>query len=342
VAELIGATPEEIVFTSGGTESIAMGIGSIVEFGGDRRHAVTTTVEHSAVHEYFERLEKSGYEVTRVEVDSEGIVDLEELRSAIRPGDTSVVSVMWANNETGVISPMREIATLCADAGVAFHSDAVQAAGKLEIRVKEAGAEMLALSGHKMHGPKGVGALYVKRGMRFRPMLVGGGQENDRRSGTENVPGIVGLGAAASLLREELENGRKETLTALRDRFEEKILSELSECSVNGARERRLSNTSNLYFEGVDAEALLMLLDERGVCCSPGSACTTGAFEPSRVILAMGHPEKRARSSVRFSFSTLNTLEEAEEAAGLTVAAARKIRELRPSGGGPVVVHTQA
>ncbi len=338
VAALIEARPEEIVFTSGGTEADNTAIASCLAAQPDCNHLVTTAAEHSAVEKHCAALENKGIEVTRLPLDREGFFDLEDLRKAIRPGETALVSIIWANNETGVLSPIREAAQIARESGVVFHSDAVQAAGKVPVSVEESGVHLLSLSGHKLHAPKGVGALYVNRLIRFQPLIIGGGQEGEKRSGTENVAGIVGFGAAAELAREELGRGREQELRGLRDRFEHAVLKEIEGTEINGDRERRLPNTSNIYFEGVDAEGLLILLDEEGVCCSPGSACSTGVFEPSRVIMAMGFTKERAKSSVRFSFSLENTEDEADRAVEILGRAVSRIRSVRPARKGRVIV----
>jgi len=345
VAELIGARADEIVFTSCGTESIHTAIASAIASFPDRRHVVTTAAEHSATYEQFKRLEKrDGFEVTWIGVDDQGHVDMDAWSAAIREGETVLASMIWANNETGVIAQVVRAAEIARDKGALFHSDAVQAAGKLPITLgDESPLAMLSLSGHKLHAPKGVGALWVNRHVRFSPLLVGGGQENDRRSGTENVPGIVGFGKAAELARAALAEDVLDQLVEMRDAFEALVMLKWPQAEINGDVDRRLANTSNLYFPAIDAEGLLILLDRAGVCCSPGSACSTGAVEPSRVIKAMGHPASRARSSVRFSFSRFNTMAEGEAGAAAVVEAARKLDTGlgAPAGGsGPVIFNS--
>jgi cysteine desulfurase len=273
-----------------------------------------------------------GYEVSWVRVDEEGLVDAEEVRAVVRPGETTLVSLMWANNETGVLGPVAEAAAICEEAGVLFHTDAVQAVGKVPVSVKESGVHFLSMSGHKMHAPKGVGALVASERVRFKPTLIGGGQEGERRSGTENVASIVGLGKAAELMKAALEGGSEARVRALRDRFEAGILETVPGSAVNGHLERRLPNTSNVYFEGVDAEGLLILVDDKELYCSPGSACSTGSFEPSRVITAMGYDKERGRSSVRFSLSIFTTEAEVDEAVRIVGEAAAKLRVVRPAG----------
>ncbi len=345
VAGLIGAQVDEIVFTSCGTESIHTSIASAIASFPDRRHLVTTAAEHSATYEQFKRLEeRGGFEVTWVGVDEQGHVDMDAWSAAMRAGETVLASMIWANNETGVIAPVVRAAEIARDNGVLFHSDAVQAAGKLSINLgSESPLAMLSLSGHKLHAPKGVGALWVNRHVRFSPLLVGGGQENDRRSGTENVLGIVGFGKAAELARATLADDVLDQLAEMRDAFEAQVMLKWPQAEINGDVDRRLANTSNLFFPGIDAEGLLILLDRAGVCCSPGSACSTGAVEPSRVIKAMGHSASRARSSVRFSFSRFNTVAEVEVGAAVVVEAARKLDTglgAPTSRGGPVIFNS--
>ena len=345
LAALIGARTDEIVFTSCGTESIHTSIASATASFPDRRHLVTTAAEHSATYEQCKRLEqRDGFEVSWVGVDAQGHVDMDEWSAAIREGETVLASMIWANNETGVIAPVVRAAEVARDKGVLFHSDAVQAAGKLPIGLgSESPLAMLSLSGHKLHAPKGVGALWVNRHVRFSPLLVGGGQENDRRSGTENVLGIVGFGKAAELARAALADDVLDQLAEMRDAFEAQVMLQWPQAEINGDVDRRLANTSNLYFPGIDAEGLLILLDRAGVCCSPGSACSTGAVEPSRVIKAMGYSASRARSSVRFSFSRFNTAAEIEAGAAAVVEAARKLDTglgAPTGGGGPVIFNS--
>ncbi|MEM8956157.1 MAG: aminotransferase class V-fold PLP-dependent enzyme, partial [Verrucomicrobiota bacterium] len=338
VASLAGAKAEEIVFTSCGTESNNSAFYSAVETYPDRKHLVTTRAEHSAVVNVVEYLEAThGYEVDWVPVDEGGWVDVDAMEGVVRPGETALVSLMWANNETGVLGPVKEAAGICEEAGVLFHTDAVQAMGKVPVSVAACGAHYLSISGHKMHAPKGVGALVVSERVRFHATMIGGGQEGGRRSGTENVASIVGMGKAAEVMERAMAEGSMERVKELRDRFEGRILGAIEGTGINGDIERRLPNTTNFFFEGVDAEGLLILLDNDDVCCSPGSACSTGSFEPSRVITAMGYDTERGRSSVRFSLSMFSTEGEIDEAVKLIAAAARKLRVARPVRGSRVV-----
>jgi cysteine desulfurase len=311
VAALLGCEPKEILFTSCGTESNNSAIASALSLDPDRQHVITTRVEHSAITKHCEWLAKRGIEVTWLGVDENGHIDLNELERAIRP-DTAIVSTMWANNETGVIFPIEEIAAIVHRKRVLFHTDAVQAVGKVPINLAHAHSHInfLSVSGHKLHCPKGVGVLYVNRRTRFNPYLMGGGQEHGKRAGTENVPYCVGLGAAAELAGRNLAH-ENDAVRALRDEFEKGVLETIPDTMVNGDREHRLPNTTSIAFEGIDSEAVLLLLDQAGVCCSAGSACTTGSVHPSHVLKAMGFSTERARSSLRFSFGRYNTAEEA-------------------------------
>jgi len=330
VAALIGCHPEEIIFTSGGTESIGTAIRSAVSAQSGIASLVSSTVEHSAVHETFRYFESLGHRRLDAPVDSLGALDLDAWDGLVAEPGVTFASLIWANNETGVISDVEEAADRCADHGVFLHADAVQAAGKIPISVETLPVHALSLSAHKLHGPKGVGALYIDRHVAFRPLALGGGQEDGRRSGTENVPGIVGFGCAARLAAEHLDEA--ERIAGLRDDFESRVLASVKGVEVNGDPHRRLPNTTNLYFPGIDGEGLLILLDEAGVCCSPGSACSTGSVQPSRIILAMGHHSARARSSVRFSLSRLTTREEIDAAVLAVTTAAKKLRVTMPSG----------
>ncbi|PWT78277.1 MAG: cysteine desulfurase NifS [Acidobacteria bacterium] len=329
VAALLRCSPSEIIFTSCGTESDNSAIQSALLVDPDRKHIVTSKVEHSAVVKHAEALARRGYEVTWLDVDSNGMLDLHDLERVIRE-DTAIVSLMWANNETGVLFPIEEAAEICGSKGTLFHTDAVQAVGKIDINLSRTSVSFLSMSGHKLHAPKGVGALYVNRRTRFSPFLMGGGQENKRRGGTENAASIVALGFAAELALDALgEEGVR--VRALRDRFEQGMLENVSSIQVNGDRTQRLPNTSSLSIEGVDSEGMLMLLDQRGICCSAGSACTAGSLEPSHVLRAMGFSNDRARGSLRFSFSRFNSETEVEQALRIIPEAVEKLRSM--SGG---------
>lgn len=310
VAGLIGCEPGEILFTSCGTEANNTAIASALQLDPDRQHIVTTRVEHSAIVKQCETLAKRGIEVTWLGVDSKGQIDLAELEKAIRP-DTAIVSTMWANNETGVLFPIAEIAEIVRNKKTLFHTDAVQAVGKVPIDVSTTNINFLALSGHKLHCPKGVGVLYVNKRTPFRPYLHGGGQENGRRAGTENVASIIALGKGCELAAQHM-GAENEEVKAMRDRFESAMLEKVPGVQVNGDLERRLPNTSNLAFEGIDSEGLLVLLNSARICCSAGSACTAGSLHPSHVLKAMGFGNERARASLRFSFSRLNTAAEVD------------------------------
>src|SRR6266571_8047991 len=305
LAALLGCEPSEIVFTSGGTESNNAVINSALQFEPRAKHVITSAVEHSAVLRPCQDLTKRGCKVTILGVDRDGNVDLGKLEAAILP-ETALVSVMWANNETGVLFPVERIAEICREKGVLFHTDAVQAAGKIPIRLRDTAINFLSLSAHKFHGPKGVGALYVNRRTRFYPSIVGGGQENGRRGGTENVALITGLGKAAERAAESLSE-EETRVRAMRDRFEKTILEAVSGASVNGAGAKRLPNTSSVSFDGIESPAALLLLDRHHICCSAGSACRTGSQEASHVLRAMNPSGDGARRSLRFSFGRFNT-----------------------------------
>ena len=326
VAAMLGCEPNEVVFTSCGTESDNAAIHSALQMSPDRRHIVTTSVEHNAVLNYCEAVVRRGSQVTVVPVDEQGHLDAEEVEAAIRP-ETAVVSVMWANNETGVIYSIEKIAAICRAKGVFFHTDAVQAVGKMPINLARLPIHFLSLSGHKLHAPKGVGALYPNKRARFQPLIVGGPQEGGRRAGTDNVASIVGLGKAAELAVKTLEE-ENSRVRALRDRFEKTLLAELEDVQVNGDPRARLPNTSNLAFTGVDAQAVLLKLDQEGICCSLGSSCTTGAIQPSHVLRAMHFSNERARSSLRFSFGRFNTEAELDKVLDVLPRIVRKLRQL--------------
>lgn len=328
VAALAGCEPSEIVFTSGGTESNNTAIHSALQLDPARQHIVTTAVEHSATLRFCEELRNRGGAVTFVGVGEDGMLDLDELEQAIRP-ETAIVTVQWANNETGVIFPIEEIAALARRQRGLFHTDAVQAAGKLQLHLRDFPISFCSLSAHKLHGPKGVGALFVDRRAAFRPLVIGGGQENSRRGGTENVPAIVGFGKAAELAARNL-SANTEHMRTLRDHFENAVLSTVANVQVNGTGESRLPNTSSLAFAGIDSEAALLLLDRHGICCSAGSACRSGSPEPSHVLRAMNLSEERQRGTLRFSFGRFNTGAEVERASGSVTEIIGKLRTLGP------------
>jgi cysteine desulfurase len=335
VASLIGAHPEEIIFTSCGTESNNTALRSSLAMRPQRKAILTSTVEHSAVDEVVKFLGESGHEGRFVEVDSEGHLDVDAWKESLADDQVVIASLIWANNETGVLSRMKEAAELAAKRDVYFHTDAVQAVGKIAISVKDLPIHALSMSAHKFHGPKGVGALFQNRHTRFQALLLGGGQEEKRRSGTENVAGIVGMGVAAELAAARIEHGN--SVSKFRDLFESEVLRTVEGSEVNGDRDCRLPNTTNLYFPDVDGEGLLILLDEVGICCSPGSACSTGSVKPSRILKAMGQSSSRARGSVRFSLSHLTTEGEVVRAVSAIETAVEKLKVVLPSGGGRVV-----
>lgn len=311
VADLLGASDEvEVVFTSCGSEGDNAAIRGILESTPDKRHIVTSQVEHPAVLGLCQHLEKRGYRVTWLKVDGEGGLDLDELRDSITD-DTAVVSLMFANNETGVLFPVHEAGEIVHSRGIPFHVDAVQVPGKIPLDVKNSPIDLLTISAHKFHGPKGVGALFVRRGITFRPFIMGGHQERNRRAGTENVAGIVGMGVAASSAAKHVSDERV-LLSGLRDRLESGLLAACPGSRVNGQRDNRLANTLNISFEFLEGEAILVLLDEFGICASTGSACTAGSVEPSHVLRAMNVPPKWLQGAVRFSLSRYNTAPEVD------------------------------
>lgn len=305
VAELLGAQPEEIVFTSCGTESDSTAIHAALRAHPDKRHIVTTRVEHPAIKNLCEYLAKNGYRITFVPVDRQGRLDLDFLMRNLSD-DTAVVSVMWANNETGTLFPVEEIARQAKERGIVFHTDAVQTVGKIPIDMSHSAIDMLSISGHKLHAPKGVGVLYLRKGTKFAPFLMGGHQEAGRRAGTENTAAIIGMGRAAQLVMESMhdENTR---VRALRDKLERELLQRIPNSMVNGDPDNRLPNTTSIAFEYVEGEAILLLMDQHGICASSGSACTSGSLEPSHVLRAMGVPFTAAHGSIRYSLSIYNT-----------------------------------
>jgi len=326
VAALLGCRASEIVFTSGGTEGDNLAIFGLTRPG---QHVISSTIEHHAVLNSCRHLGASGCEVTYVPVNGQGQVDPDDVRRALRP-NTGLITIMMANNETGVLQPVEEISRIAAEADVYFHTDAVQAAGKVAINVKRIECDLLSISGHKMNAPQGVGALYVRKGTTLRPMLFGGSHERSRRAGTENVPGIVALGKAAELAREAFSRGDLEQMSRMRDRLEQTILSQVESTSVNGQGAPRVPNTSSIYFECIEGEALVIALDLKGVAVSTGAACSSGAIEPSHVLTAMGMSPERARGSLRFSLGKQNTPEDVDFALSLLKDSVGRLRELSP------------
>lgn len=326
VARLLGCEASEITFTSGGTEANNAALHSALQLDARRNHVVTSAVEHSATLRFVEELVRRGGTSTQVGVDDSGRLNLRELREAVLP-ETAIVSVMWANNETGVLSPISDVAEIAREKRVLFHIDAIQAAGKIPIQLSGLGAHYASVSAHKLHGPKGVGALYVNPRSAFRPSLFGGGQENNRRSGTENVASIVGFGKAAELAAEKLPE-EQTRVRALRDRFEKALRARIPDLSINGEGADRLPNTSSVAFPGFEAGAALLLLDQQRLCCSAGSACRTGSLAPSHVLRAMQVSDDRLRGSLRFSFGRFNTEAEMEKAVEIIARAMKKLRSL--------------
>ena len=331
VADLLGCKPEEITFTSCGTESDSTAILSALRTYPEKRHVITTRVEHPAVKSLCDNLEIATgqkYRVTRLKVDGEGVLDMAEYEAALSD-DTAIVSVMWANNETGVIYPVEKMARMAKERGVLFHTDAVQAVGKIPISLKDLDIDFLSLSGHKLHAPKGVGVLYIKKGTLFVPFLTGGHQEHGRRGGTENVASIIGLGKACELAAERMgeENDR---VRKLRDRLEEGLLSSVPKAMLNGHKTDRLPNTTNISFEYVEGEAILLHMNRYNICASSGSACTSGSLEPSHVLRAMGVPFTAAHGSIRFSLSVYNTEEEVDFVLEKMPAIIESLRKMSP------------
>lgn len=332
VAALLRCEAAEIVFTSCGTESNNTAINSALQFDPKRQHIVTTAVEHSATYRHCEQLAKRGCMVTFVQVDRDGNLDLDELEHAVRP-ETAIISAMWANNETGVLFPVEKIAEIARRKRVSFHTDAVQAVGKIPVQLSDSAINFCSISAHKLHGPKGVGALYINRRSAFRPTLIGGNQENGRRAGTENVASIVGLGKAAERAGAAIEE-QQTRVRAMRDRFEQTMLAKVPGVLVNGERAERLPNTSSLSFAGLESEAALILLERKGICCSAGSACKSGSLEPSHVLRAMKLPAERTKGSLRFSFGRFNTEADVDQALEIVPKAIAKLQAASP--GSPV------
>jgi len=329
IANLIGATADEIVFTSCGTESDGTAIRAALESYPDRKHIVTSRVEHPAVKNLYEVLSKKGYRVTFVPVDGQGNLDLDYLYKNLS-NDTAIVSLMWANNETGVIFPIEEISQRIKDQRIVFHTDAVQAVGKFPINVNETGVDLLSLSGHKLHAPKGIGVLYIRKGTKFSPFMIGGHQERGRRGGTENVASIVALGKAAELAKKHLDEDGYEPIGRLRDKLETNLLTRISHSMVNGDREHRLLNTTSIAYEYVEGEAILLMMNEHGICASSGSACTSGSLEPSHVLRAMGVPFTAAHGSIRYSLSRYTTEEEIDVVIEKTPPIIERLRGMSP------------
>ncbi|HRV45858.1 MAG TPA: cysteine desulfurase NifS [Smithellaceae bacterium] len=328
VAALLGALPEEIVFTSCGTESDNAAIHSALMTRPDKKHIVISRVEHPAVRALCSHLGTQGYKITELPVDKNGLLDLENLEISLTP-DTAIVSLMWANNETGVIFPVEAAAKMAHDKGILFHTDAVQAVGKIPINLKNNVIDMLSISGHKLHAPKGIGVLYIRRGTKFSPFLIGGHQEKSRRGGTENTAGIVGLGKACELAVKNI-NTENIRVKQLRDKLERELLKKIPQSRVNGDIQERLPNTTNISFEYVEGEAILLLMNELGICASSGSACTSGSLQPSHVLRAMGVPFTMAHGSIRFSLSVYNTEEEVDFVIEKMPAIIERLRGISP------------
>jgi cysteine desulfurase len=328
VAALLGASPAEIIFTSCGTESDNAAIRSALAVNPAKRHIVTSRVEHPAVRALCAHLGRQGYRVTELPVDGDGRLDMLQYAKSLTP-DTAIVSLMWANNETGVTFPVAEAAGLAEEMGILFHTDAVQAVGKIPINMEKNRIGMLSLSGHKLHAPKGIGVLYVRKGTKFSPFMIGGHQEKERRGGTENTAGIVGLGKACELALRNMdeENVR---VRSLRDRLEREILARIPNSRVNGDRFQRLPNTTNISFEFVEGEGILLMMDEFGICASSGSACTSGSLQPSHVLRAMGIPFTMAHGSIRFSLSVYNREEEIDLVIAKLPPIIERLRQLSP------------
>jgi len=328
LAGLLGASPEEIIFTSCGTESDSTAIYAAIRSYPEKRHIITSRVEHPAVKNLYDYLSKTGYQVDWVPVDQKGNLDLDFLYDHLT-SDTAIVSLMWANNETGVIFPIADISARLRKKGIVFHTDAVQAVGKIPIDLSKIAVDMLSLSGHKLHAPKGIGALYVRKGTKFSPFLIGGHQENGRRGGTENTASIIGLGKAAEFVTSHMseENTRVKNL---RDRLESSLLERIPHSLVNGDIQNRLPNTSSIAFEFVEGEAILLMMNEFGICASSGSACTSGSLEPSHVLRAMGVPFTAAHGTIRFSLSIYNTDEDIDLVIQKMPPIIERLRSLSP------------
>ncbi|MGD0078134.1 MAG: cysteine desulfurase NifS [Sedimentisphaerales bacterium] len=328
IAALLGCEPAEIIFTAGGTEGDNTAIKGTLAAYPEKRKIITTRVEHPAVLSVCRELENQGYTLVELAVDKYGRLDLAELENQL-DDETAIVTIMFANNETGVIFPVEKIAEMVTSKGIVFHTDAVQAVGKFPINLSKSGIDLLSLSGHKLHAPKGVGVLFVRKGTRLAPFMLGGHQEGGRRAGTENVPGIIGLGKACELAMQNFDQENKKVRT-LRDKLEKKILEKCPDCMVNGDTENRLPNTTNISFEFIEGESILLMLDKFGICASSGSACTSGSLEPSHVLRAMGIPYTAAHGSIRFSLSRYNTEEEVDFTVEKLPPIISRLRELSP------------
>lgn len=327
LADLVGCSPTELSFTGGGTEAVNTAIRGILATRAPRKQMIVSAVEHSATRELCQQLAREGAEIITLEVDLEGLLNLEELAARISD-ETALVSLMWANNETGVLFPVREIAAICREKKVPFHCDGTQAVGKIPVNVHELGVDAMSFAAHKFHGPKGVGSLYIRRGLRVRPLIIGGPQEHGRRGGTENVPGIVGMGKAAELAKKALPE--MDRVRAMRDRLEQSILNAIPDAVVNGSVENRLPNTTSLSFPRLEAEAILLLLSEQGICASAGAACSSGSLEPSHVLKAMKIDPKIAHGAIRFSLSRFTTEAEIDRALAVLPGVIDRLRVVLP------------
>jgi cysteine desulfurase len=333
LAQLLGCAETELLFTGGGTEAINTAMRGMLAARAPRRQIITSSVEHSATRELCRQLSREAATIVEIGVDRQGALNMDELAARIG-SETALVSIMWANNETGVLFPVQEIADLCQQRGVPFHCDATQAAGKLPVDFATLGFDAASIAAHKFHGPKGVGALFLRRGMRMRPLIVGGPQERGRRGGTENVAGIVGMGKAAELAKAALapQSDVWPGVIALRDRLEQGILSRIEDTHINGRTDQRLPNTTNIGFAALEAEAILLLLSERGICASAGAACASGSLDPSHVLQAMKIPSRIAHGAIRFSLSRETTGQEIDQALAILPGVIQRLRAVLPVG----------
>ena len=327
LAKLIGCAEAEVLFTGGGTEAVNTAVRGLFAARSPRKRIVTTTVEHSSTREMCAQLEKDGAEIVRLDVEQDGSLDLDALEKAVTE-DTALVAIMWANNETGVLFPVEQVARVCRSRRVPFHCDGTQAVGKVPCDVTALGIDALSLAAHKFHGPKGAGALFMRRGLRYRPLLLGGSQEKGRRGGTENVPGIVGMGKAAELAAAALPQMQR--VSRMRDRLERAILDTIPDTRVNGRTDERLPNTTNIGFYQLEAEAILLLLSEQGVCASAGAACSSGSLEPSPILRAMKIDDRYAHGAVRFSLSRYTTEAEIDRALEVLPVVIQRLRAVLP------------